>query len=97
MAAGADLGEVVGAEDTDGVDNHSEGDHELDGRRNELTRLEGDATNDDDGLSEALATEGRKEGGDDAVREGSKEAGNDRAEVERSRQNDEVLGIEHFV
>ena len=96
-AASADLGEVVGAEDTDGVDDHGEGDHELDGGGNELTGLEGDTANNDDGLRETLAAERSQERSDDALREGSEETSHNAPEVESSRQNDDVLGIEHFV
>lgn len=95
--AGADLGEVIGAEDTDRVDDDRERDHELEGRGEELTRLEGDTANHDNRLGETLRAEGGKERGNDAIREGRKEAGDNRAEVERSREDDDVLGIEHFV
>lgn len=96
-AVGADLGEVVGAENANCVDDHSEGDHQVDGRCNELTSLEGDATDDHDGLGETLAAERSQERGDDTVREGGEEASNNASEVERSRKNNDVLGVEHFV
>ena len=96
-AVGSDLGEVVGAEDADCVDDHSEGDHQVDSRCNELTSLEGDATNDDHGLGETLAAERSQERGDDTVRKGGEEASNNASEVERSRENNDVLGVEHFV
>ena len=69
------LGEVVGAEDANRVDDNGEGNHELNGGGQELTGLEGDTTDDDDGLSQALASERGKERGDDTVRECGKEAG----------------------
>jgi phage tail tube protein FII len=59
--------------------------------------LEGDAAHDHDGLREALAAEGREEGRDDTVRERREEPTHNRAEVERRRENDDVLGVEHFV
>jgi len=96
-AGRSNLGEVIGAENTDGVDDNREGNHELDGGRDELTRLEGDAANDNHGLREALGAERGKEGRDDAVSEGGKETGDHGPEVERSSEDDDVLGIEHFV
>ena len=95
--SGTNLGQIVGAEDTDGVDDDGEGDHQVDGGGNELTRLEGDATDDDNGLGDTLAAEGGEEGRDDAIRQGGEETSHHRAEVERSGQNDDILGVEHFV
>jgi hypothetical protein len=92
-----DLGEVVGAEDADGVDDDREGDHQLDGRSEELAGPEGDATDNDDGLGDTLAAEGRKKGGDDALGERGEETSNDVSEVERSGEDDDVLGVKHFV
>lgn len=95
--ARSNLGEVVGAENADRVDDNRKRDHELEGGSEELTGLEGDTTDDNDRLGDPLGTEGGDEGGDDAIREGGKEAGDHRPEVERSREDDDVLGVEHFV
>lgn len=97
LPGGADLGEVVGAEDANHVDDHREGDDELERGREELTRLEGDAADGDSRLGEALAAEGREEGGDDAVRDRREKAADHTPEIERRREDDDVLGIEHFV
>ena len=64
---GANLGKVVGAEDANRVDDDGEGNHELNGGSQELTGLEGDTADDNDGLSQVLASERGKERGDDAV------------------------------
>ena len=96
-AVSTDLGEVVGAEDANGVDDNGEGDHEVDGGGNELTRLEGDAADHDHGLGDTLAAEGGEEGGDDTVGEGGEETSHHGAEVERSGQDNDILGVEHFV
>ena len=66
---GADLGEVVGAEDANGIDDNGEGNHELNGGSQELTGFEGDTADDHDGFSQTLASERGKERGDDAVGE----------------------------
>ena len=96
IPAGADLGQVVCPENADHVHHQGEGDHQLDGGRNELTGAQGDTANNDNRLLDALTTQGGEQGRDDAIREGRKKAGNDRPEVERSGQDNDVLGIKHI-
>jgi hypothetical protein len=96
-AGGTDLGEVVRPQHTDGIDHHGEGDHQLDGRSQELASLEGHTTHDHDGLRDTLATQRGQQGGDDAIHQGGEETGHHGAQVERSSEDDDVLGIEHFV
>jgi len=79
----SELGQVVGAEDTDGVDHDGERDHQLEGGRQELTRLERDPPDHDDGIREALGPERGEEGRDDAVHESGKKARDHRPEIER--------------
>ena len=73
-SGGANLGEVVGAEDANRVDDDGEGNHELNGGSQELTGFEGDTADDHDGFSQTLASERGKERGDDAVCECGEEA-----------------------
>ena len=68
-SVGANLGEVVGAEDANRIDDDGEGNHELNGCGQELTGSEGDTADDHDGFRQTLASERGKERGDDAVRE----------------------------
>lgn len=96
-AAGADLRQVVGAQHADRVHHHGERDHQLDRRRDQLTRLQRDTPHHDHGVGYALAAQRRQQRRHNAVRQGGEEAGHNRAQVERRRQNDDVLGIEHFV
>jgi hypothetical protein len=98
-AAGTDTGEEVGAENTDGEHHKNEGDEELNERREHFAHLEGHTTNRDLELRDTLASSCRrgKERGHDAIRKGSEELGHHVAEVEASRQNDNILSIEHFI
>jgi hypothetical protein len=97
LGAGANLGQIVGAQDADRVDDDGKRDHQLDGCRDDLTRLQGDAADHHNGLRDTLGTQGSQEGGDNAIRQGGEKPGNDTPQVERSRKYDDILGIEHFV
>ena len=64
LSVRANLGEVVGAEDANRVDDNGEGNHELNGCGQELTSLEGDTADDDDRFRQALASERGEERGE---------------------------------
>lgn len=93
----SDLGEVIRPQHTDGIDDNCEGDHQLDGCSSELTGPQSDSSNHDHGLGDTLTAKRRQKGGDDAIHQGTEKAGHNRAQVESSSEDDDVLGIEHFV
>lgn len=97
LLAGANLGEVVRPQHTDGVDHNREGNHQLDGRSNEFASLQGHTTHDHDGLGDALGAQRGQQRSNHAIHQGGKETGHHGAQVERSSEDDDVLGIEHFV
>ena len=96
-AAGTDLGQVVGPQDADRINDHREGDHQLDGGRNELASLQSHTANNHHRLRHTLATQGRQEGREDAVRERREKASHHTTQVERSRQYDNILRVQHSV
>lgn len=95
-ASGTDLGQVVGAQDADRVDHHCERDHQLDCRRDELARLQGDSAHNDYGLGDTLAAQRRQKGREDAIRQRGKETSHHSTEVECRRQYDNILRVQHF-
>ena len=98
MAGGADLGEEVGAEDADGEDDHDERDHEVNEGSEGRTDLEGGAANSDLGLRDALAgrESGGKDGGDETLGDGGEKLGNNTTEVDRRRDDDDILRVQHL-
>jgi len=98
LALGANLGEEVGAEDADGEDDHNEGDNEVDEGGECSANLEGDASNSHLRLRDSLAggEGGRENGGNKTLRDGGEELGNDTAEVDRRRDDDDILGVQHL-
>lgn len=96
VLAGADLGEIVCPQHTDGVYDNRKGDHELDTRGDDLTGLKGDTANDNDRVCETLATERCKQGGDDAICQRRKETRHDVSKVERGCENDNITVVKHI-
>lgn len=92
-----DLGQVVRAQDADRIDDHREGDHQLNGRSQELARAERDAAHDHDRLLDTLAAQRGQQRGDDALGQRSEKPRNHRTKVERRCENDDILRVEHFV
>ena len=93
LGARTDLGQVVCAKHADRVDNQGEGDHQLDGGRKKLTRLERYTTDHDDRLLDTLTTQGGEEGRNNALREGGEKAGHNGPQVERRGQYNKILTV----
>ncbi len=94
--AGPNLGEVVGPQHTDGVDDNGEGYHQLDGGGDELASLQGRTAHDHNGLGDTLATQRGNQGSHDALRQGREETGNNSAQVECRGQYYDVASVQHL-
>jgi hypothetical protein len=95
---GTDLGEEVGAEEPDGEDDHDEGDDEVNKGGNNGADLEGGTANRHLRLRDSLAGRegGGKDRGDQTLGEGREKLGDDAAKVDRRRDDDDILGVEHL-
>lgn len=97
-AAGTNLGKEVGAEHADREHDDNERDDEVDERRNDLTNLQGDTTHSDLCLRDTLT--GRQSGGNDGrdqtLRQGSEKLGDNAPQIDSSRDDDDILGVQHL-
>lgn len=96
---GSDLGEEIGAENTECHNRNEERDHEINKRCDHRTDLQVDACDRHLELSHTLASgsSGCEEWCDDTLGERGKELGHNRAEVDGGGDDDNILGVEHFI